>query len=245
MNVNMNNKGEEIIVRLFMKKIQIAGCLIGITDELFDLSGNCFNEYLILTEEIPKIVLKKDNVNEKDYTFGYYRDICRRLINKDVMPFHGAAVKLLEKDEAYVFAGLSGAGKSTQARLWKKNLGMQALILNDDRPFIRFEKNQIIVCGSPWKGKHHIGENGEATLKAVCFVKKCEKNQIRRVLPDQAFPLLLRQCFPIREYAEKVIVFVERMSRTIPIWELSCTLSSEAFDVAYRAMVIDNGKKAE
>ena len=236
---------EKITLTLAMKKIQIAGCLISITKELFDLSKINLNEYVVDTEAIPESTLRKDNVTEKDYTIGYYRDICRRLIYKDVLPFHGAAVKLQGKDEAYVFAGPSGAGKSTQARLWKKNLGMQALILNDDRPFIRFEKNQIIVCGSPWKGKHHIGENGEATLKAVCFVKKCEKNQIRRVLPDQAFPLLLRQCFPIREYAEKVIVFVERMSRTIPIWELSCTLSSEAFDVAYRAMVIDNGKKAE
>lgn len=228
-----------------MKKIQIAGCLIDITDELFELSPKILNEYVVDTEAIPDITLRKENVTEKDYTFGYYRDICKRLIYKDVMPFHGAAIKLLEKDEAYVFAGLSGAGKSTQARLWKKNLGMRALILNDDRPFFRFEEKQIIVCSSPWKGKHHIGENGEATLKAVCFVKKDKKNQIRRIRPDQAFPLLLRQCFPTHEYADKVMVLVERITRTIPIWELSCTLSTDAFDVAYQAMVIDNGKKAE
>ena len=50
-------------------------------------------------------------------------------------------------DEAYLFVGQSGAGKTTMARLWHAEPGV--LILSDDRVILRSEPDGVWMYGTP------------------------------------------------------------------------------------------------
>ena len=50
----------------------------------------------------------------------------------------------------HLFLGHSGAGKSTSARLWQRQPGVQ--ILSDDRIILRRDGGQVWMHGTPWHG---------------------------------------------------------------------------------------------
>ncbi len=53
-----------------------------------------------------------------------YRKIAERMPCYGTVLFHGSAVAV--EGEAYIFAAVSGTGKSTHARLWRELLGGQS-----------------------------------------------------------------------------------------------------------------------
>ena len=96
-----------------------------------------------------------------------YREIAERMVERDVLLFHGSAI--LVDGVSYLFTAPSGTGKSTHARLWRENLpalGHTVSMVNDDKPLLKFTGEGIFVCGTPWNGKHRLGENTIAPLRA-------------------------------------------------------------------------------
>lgn len=87
------------------------------------------------------------------------------LLYYNILLMHGSA--LCMDGEAYIFAAPSGTGKSTHARLWREVFGDRVWMINDDKPLVRVEEERAFVFGSPWCGKHKLGCNGSARLKAV------------------------------------------------------------------------------
>lgn len=64
--------------------------------------------------------------------------------------FHGSAVQY--DKEGYLFAGLSGAGKSTISKLWA---GVpKAKVLNDDKVIVRKESGIFYMYSTPWHGTY-------------------------------------------------------------------------------------------
>ena len=68
--------------------------------------------------------------------------------------FHSSALEL--DGEGYLFTALSGTGKSTHARNWRKVFGDRVTMINDDKPLIRRIGDEYYVCGTPWMGKSNI-----------------------------------------------------------------------------------------
>ncbi|MBU4418310.1 MAG: hypothetical protein KJ594_00265, partial [Candidatus Omnitrophica bacterium] len=63
---------------------------------------------------------------------------------------HSVGIKDVD-DRGLLFAGKSGAGKSTTARLWHKH--SKAMVLNDDRIIVRKVNGKFFIYGSPWHGE--------------------------------------------------------------------------------------------
>ena len=103
-------------------------------------------------------------------------------IHGSVVAYHGAA---------YLFTAPSGTGKTTHSRLWIKNLP-DAYILNGDKPFVSTGE-KIMAWGSPWCGSERYNRNEGVELKAICFLKRAEKNLITEITADEAIPLLASQ----------------------------------------------------
>ncbi len=144
-----------------------------------------------------------------------------RFCYEGIVSLHAACV---EKDgEAVAFTGVSGLGKSTRARAWVEGLGAEWI--SGDRPAVRIEKNGSTACGVPWDGKEQIFRNVEVPLKAILEVRRSGANYIRRLSPDQARKLLMKQTFvPMWDTDAAVMAManVRKLISKTPVYRVFC-----------------------
>jgi hypothetical protein len=94
---------------------------------------------------------------------------------------------------AYLFAGQSGAGKSTIARLWSR---AGATILSDDRLVLRIREGRVWVYGTPWHGEEQFGCPDAAPLSRIFFLVHAPENRATRMTEAGAAALLFARAFP-------------------------------------------------
>lgn len=164
------------------------------------------------------------------------RKIAERLLENDTFLLHGSTVAV--DGNAYLFTAACGTGKSTHTRAWREVFGNRAVMINDDKPFLKISENGVIAYGSPWSGKHGLDANVSAPLKGICILKRGGENVIRPVDPAEAAAMLHHQSFDLEmePYKEKTAALVERLIETVPLWEMYCTKDPLAAKVAYQAM---------
>lgn len=162
------------------------------------------------------------------------RRIGEILLEKDVLLMHGSTVAL--DGQAYLFTAPCGTGKSTHTRFWREFFGDRAVMVNDDKPFLRFAEESIIACGSPWTGKHGLGSNIACPLKGICILRRGTENKIRRIEPTMVRSFLVQQCFMPEVRPERVLVLLDRLLDCTPVWEMECTKDPQAAFVAWQAM---------
>lgn len=144
-----------------------------------------------------------------------------RFCYEGIVSLHAACV---EKDGAAVaFTGVSGLGKSTRAKAWVDGLGAEWI--SGDRPAVRIEKDGSTACGVPWDGKEQIFRNVEVPLKAILEVRRSGANYIRRLSPDQARKLLMKQTFvPMWDTDAAVMAManVRKLISKTPVYRVFC-----------------------
>ena len=171
-----------------------------------------------------------------EYT-AMHRLISEELLERNVLLFHGSALAM--DGEVYLFTAPSGTGKSTHARYWRRAFGDRVSMVNDDKPFLRFlPDGRVLACGSPWRGKHGLGQNIMLPLRAVCLLGRGETNRAERISADDAFTALFRQCFhspqPQREI--RVLSMLNQLGKNVRLYRLWCNMSIEAAQTAYAAL---------
>lgn len=170
-------------------------------------------------------------------SLALYRKICDLLLRQDVLLFHSSAVAL--EGKAYLFAAPSGTGKSTQARLWKARFGERLTILNDDKPLLRFEPaGQVLACGTPYAGKEDLHTNRMVPVAGILVLHQSPVNTIRPLTAAGALPVYYRQCYRgLRDPAliHRTLDLMGRLTR-LPAYELGCTISLEAVDLAWNTL---------
>ena len=169
-------------------------------------------------------------------SLAVYRKIAENIVAFDAFLIHGSCIAVDNK--AYLFTAPCSTGKSTHTYLWRMLLKDRAVMVNDDKPIIRFCEGIPTVFGTPWNGKHRIGSNISVPLKAVCMIERSEANGISRVNAGDSFLSLVQQTYRPME-PEKVIRTLDMINallKTVDIWKLRCNMSIEAASVAYDAM---------
>ncbi len=164
------------------------------------------------------------------------RKLAEKLFAYDTLVFHGSGIAV--DGEGYLFTAKSGTGKSTHTRLWREMLGDRAVMVNDDKPFLRVASDCIYVCGSPWNGKHGLGNNVEVPLKAICIVERGEENEIQRISAGEAVMMLLQQSNRPKQpqLMLKYMELLEGITNKTAFYRLKCNMDPEAAQVSYRAM---------
>ncbi len=160
------------------------------------------------------------------------------LFDRRILQLHGSTVAVDGK--AYLFTAKCGTGKSTHARLWRQLLGQRAVMINDDKPFLRFGEAGIFACGSPWSGKHGLHSNLCVPLAGICILERGKENVISPMLPEEAMPMLLRQAYAPLDGAKMAERdgLVSRLAETAPLWHMFCTPETKAAEVAFAAMQV-------
>jgi hypothetical protein len=94
---------------------------------------------------------------------------------------------------AIAFCGVSGAGKSTMARLWKDE---PVTLLSDDRLIVRSTERDYVCWGTPWHGDALEALPLSAPLRKLYFIEHASTNFVRPLSAHEAALRLLVRCFP-------------------------------------------------
>lgn len=95
--------------------------------------------------------------------------------------------------DGYLFAGNSGGGKTTTARLWQREAKE---ILSDDRIILRRENGQWWMYGTPWHGEAEICSASRAPLRRIFLLDKATRNELRPLSQTAAIARLFSCTFP-------------------------------------------------
>ena len=168
------------------------------------------------------------------------RKLAEELFKYDTQLFHGSVIAV--DGQAYLFTAKSGTGKSTHTRLWREMLGQRAVMINDDKPFLRVMEDHVAVCGSPWNGKHGLGSNACVPLKAICLLERGEENKIRKISADEAVFMLLQQSNRPRQPAllPKYMELLDQIAHKTAFYRLACNMDIAAAELSYRTMSGEN-----
>jgi hypothetical protein len=120
-----------------------------------------------------------------------------------------------------LFAGQSGAGKSTMARLWQKEGAVK--LLSDDRVILRKEGGQFWMYGTPWHGEAGLASPDRAPLKQLFFLRHANANELIARSGAQAAAQIFSCAFPIF-YSADALAFTlqlcDEIANSIPCYEL-------------------------
>ena len=89
----------------------------------------------------------------------------------------------------------------------------------------------VLLCGSPWMGKHGLGQNITVPLQGICLLRRGSENRIEALSPHQAVPLLLPLCAQPEDAP-----LLSAIANRVGLWRLQCTISPEAARTAHEAM---------
>ncbi|MBQ3193030.1 MAG: hypothetical protein IJB59_05625 [Oscillospiraceae bacterium] len=162
------------------------------------------------------------------------RAVAEHLFEKDILLFHGSALAV--DGDGYLFTARSGTGKSTHTRLWCRAFGQRAVMINDDKPFLRIAQEPILVCGAPWSGKHGLDSNLSVPLKGICILERGTENQIRPLQPEEAVAMLLHQAACPDGKQARCLTLVKALAERTPLWHMYCNQELQAAQTAFRAM---------
>lgn len=165
------------------------------------------------------------------------RVICDHIIRRSGFFLHCSCLRI--DDSAVIFTAPSGTGKSTHAALWRRHFGDRVAMINDDKPLVREKDGKFIIYGTPWNGKHRIGNNISAPIRAVFFLEQAPENSAEPLDAFTALSLLLRQTVLPSDRNDMTLLLdmLGRMLESVPMFRLKCNISDKAVLTAYNAMI--------
>lgn len=211
---------------------------------------DCCVDYLAENEEPKFLIMATDEdlayEQAQDEEFQYlkpylefvalYRQFSEKALDFGVVLCHGSVVEMDGK--AFMFTAPSGTGKSTHARMWRETFGDRVVMINDDKPLLKFTEDGVYAYGTPWDGKHHLSTNKCAKLAGICFLYQAEENCIRKIEAEESVALLMNQIYRPRDVEDlmKTIDYADRLISDVPMYSMGCTISQEAAKMAYKEM---------
>lgn len=135
----------------------------------------------------------------------YSIDTVLRIVHTLVLAGEGGflvhAASASRGGRAYLFAGVSGAGKTTISRL----APLDAALLSDEISYVKREGEGYVAFGTPFAGElARPGENVRAPLDAIYLLAQGPRNLVEPVAPAQAARELLASVLFFAEDAQLV-----------------------------------------
>lgn len=217
-------------------------CRNYLTDKMPAFEISITEEDLAFEQRMLDIEAREEGMKLRRFTGPFLertaiqRKIAEELLKYGTLLMHGSTVGL--DGAAYLFTATCGTGKSTHTRLWREVFGDRAVMINDDKPFLKIGNDGVVACGSPWSGKHGLDHNIGLPLKGICILRRGAVNRIRRITPEEAKDMVYHQCQGTADAGlqERICTLADLMMQKIPLWEMECTKEPGAALVSYSAM---------
>lgn len=238
-------------------KIEIAGTVFGVkslfestrdycknylSEQDADFAVEVFREDLSFEQEMLDIEAREEGMKRRKFSDPFLertaiqRKVAEQLLCRDTLLFHGSGIAL--DGEGYLFTARCGTGKSTHTRFWREVFGDRALMVNDDKPFLKITEAGVFMCGAPWSGKHGLDANITVPLKGICILERGPENKIFPISAEEAMAMLLHQgCAPLeQEQYPQFVALTEALAKNVPLWRMECTKDPSAAVTAMEAM---------
>jgi hypothetical protein len=154
-------------------------------------------------------------------------------LNNNGIFVHSIGVK--DKDgKGLLFAGKSGAGKSTMARLWCAH--SKATVLNDDRVIVRRSNGKFFIYGSPWHGEFNDylkSRIESAPLEKLFFIHHFPRNTCRIIPEGRTLHFLYPALFPPfwdKPCLENTVSFCRDLVESLPFFKLGFVNNKKIID---------------
>ncbi len=145
----------------------------------------------------------------------YSIDSALRIIHSLILAREGGllvhAASAVRNGRAFLFAGLSGAGKTTISRLAPADV----TLLTDEISYLRRDGDGYVAYGTPFAGElAKVGENVQAPLAALYLLRQGPENAIEPVSTGDA----------VRSLLENVLFFAHDPELVGLVFESACEL---------------------
>jgi hypothetical protein len=126
--------------------------------------------------------------------------------------------------KAFVFAGHSGDGKTTLARMLAAE-GIE--LLSDERVAIRRQGNAFTAYGTPWPGEGKVVSNAAYPLGAVFVLRKADQHRVRPARTAGLLAeLLARSIVPyyLARETDRILRLAHDLVEALPLAELDFSI---------------------
>jgi hypothetical protein len=143
----------------------------------------------------------------------YSLDSVLRIVHSIMLARHGGflvhASSAVRNERAFLFAGVSGAGKTTMARLAPPDVAL----LTDEISYVSFQEDQYSAAGTPFFGElARVGENMRAPIECLYLLAKGPDNKIELVTGPNA----------VRGLLENILFFAKEPALVNMVFDAAC-----------------------
>jgi hypothetical protein len=134
-------------------------------------------------------------------------------------------------NQAILFSGPSGIGKSTHSTLWKKVFTDKVQLINGDRSLINIDKNIIYANGWPVCGSSNICLNKRNNVAGIVFLLQGKDNNIIQESYITYLKRFIQQTTINtwnKQYTNAAITFIEKIISLNRCCTYSCNITEEA-----------------
>jgi hypothetical protein len=165
----------------------------------------------------------------------YSIDCVLRILHSLILAEEGGflihAASAVKNGRAFVFAGVSGAGKTTISRLAPSDVA----VLTDEISYVRPGQRGYEAFGTPFAGElARIGANLRAPLAAVYLLVQGPKNKVEPVSEPEALQAFLRNVLFFAHDPErvgKVFQYAFDFISCVPIYRLTFAPDASVWDL--------------
>ena len=194
----------------------------------------CFGSYLEKTDETEADIQMHPEYFQKCREILGYEDTdsyveCKGLISLtsyyllkyDCCMFHSAAFAY--KGRAWLLAGPSGIGKTTQYLNWNALYPKEITMICGDMPLLSKDSGgHITVHSTAWNGKENIGTKTSAPLGGILFLRQGKENRMEALDTHKSAVPVFQQFRTVKESEEDISSLssiAECILRTCPVWK--------------------------
>lgn len=165
----------------------------------------------------------------------YSLDSVLRIVHSLILAEEGGfllhAASAIRNRRAFLFSGISGAGKTTMARLAPSGVKL----LTDEVSYVRHIGNEYFAYGTPFSGElARPGENLRASTDTLYFLVQGPENRVDPVCATEAARMLLRNILFFahdRELVRRVFDAAVQFVSTVNVAKLVFTPDVRAWDL--------------
>ena len=155
----------------------------------------------------------------------------RHLLGNNGLILHCAMLRVGE--EALLFSGPSGVGKSTHADLWRAQIP-DTEIINGDRALLQWTGDRLFAHGWCVSGSSGICVNRTLPVRAIVFLRQEPKNGGVSLRGLGAVKRLVSQ-ITVNNWnpwaVERVWELAERLAQETAVYDYGCNMEPEAVTV--------------
>ena len=194
-----------------------------------------FNDYVTLEKPICEVhvgetlwrELLKNGYQDcayMEYTY-FPAPISDALLPFDRCVIHAAAVRY--RDRAWLLAGPSGVGKSTQIKSLQSLEPGAFGVICGDRPVLELrEDGSVMVWPSPWNGKENWYGAEAAPLASIILIQRGEESKVELLSPRDAVVPVYAQLIQTGESLQTMQLaarFEDRLLQAVPTHRLTAS----------------------